>query len=81
MRKACLVALFLMACGKDECDNYSIVACSRWQLCIGPVDQDKCVEESNKVLHAAKATQEACVDVAEAVKKMSCQEFKTFVNR
>jgi hypothetical protein len=78
MRFICL-ALFLVGCGRSECQDYATVYCQKAATCITPISIEVCEKETMRGLEAQRVTEDRCKAVREQFAAMSCGEFKAAV--
>ncbi len=71
--------LFVVACGRSECQDYATVSCGKASLCIVPVEQRACEEATMKQLQAQRVTEDQCKTAREKISGMNCTEFKAFL--
>lgn len=86
MRKS-LLFVFLLGCGRSECQDYATVFCSRAELCgyeqNGVIIQPSaaaCEKDMPRQLEAARVTEEQCKATREKITPMNCAQFRAYLS-
>lgn len=82
-----LAVLFLVACGRSECENYAVVYCSKAVTCgydlggtIFRPNLSDCERDATALAEAEHATESLCKSSSHKVQQMDCKTFQDFAN-